>query len=67
MSNEEMQLRIIEEIISANGEILIALYEIIVNCDFDYIQDLFYSIEEFEEFIEKWRPTKCCIKEEDND
>ena len=53
MSNEEMKVRIIEEIISANGEILNALYEIIVNCDFDYIQDLFYNIEDFEDFIKK--------------
>lgn len=31
------------------------LYEIIINKDFDYIENLFPTQEEFEEFIEKYK------------
>lgn len=44
-----------------------ALYEVIIKRDYDYIENLFRTKEQFEEFIEKWTPKKCCIKEEDND
>lgn len=34
------------------------LYEILINEDYDYIQNLMTK-EEFEDFIEKWTPNKC--------
>ena len=62
MNNREMKLRIIEEIIDLREDhaspfvdrYLNALYEIIVNEDYDYIEDLFYYEKEFKEFIEKF-------------
>lgn len=44
-----------------------ALYQVIICRDYDYIENLFRTKEDFEEFIEKWKPSKCCVKEEDND
>ena len=63
MSNREMKLRIIEEIINLSDDnvspfvdrYLNALYEIIINKDFDYIENLFPTKEDFEEFIEKYK------------
>ena len=63
MSKEEMKLRIIEEIINLSDDnvspfvdrYLNALYEIIINKDFDYIENLFPTPEDFEEFIEKYK------------
>ena len=63
MTNREMKLRIIEEIINLSEEnvspfvdrYLNALYEIIVNEDFDYIENLFQTPEDFKEFIEKYK------------
>lgn len=63
MTNREMKLRIIEEIIGLREDnvspfvdrYLNALYEIIINEDFDYIEDLFYNEEDFKEFIEKYK------------
>ena len=34
---------------------IVALYEIIINKDFDYIENLFRTKEEFKEFIEKYK------------
>ena len=34
---------------------IIALYEVVVNEDFDYIENLFPTPEDFEEFIEKYK------------
>lgn len=34
---------------------LIAAYEVIVNGDFDYIENLFPTKEDFKEFIEKYK------------
>ena len=61
--NKEMKLRIIEEIINLSDDnvspfvdrYLNALYEIIINKDFDYIENLFQTPEDFEEFIEKYK------------
>ena len=39
---------------------LIAVYEVVVNQDFDYIENLFPTKEDFKEFIEKY-------KEDNND
>ena len=58
-----MKLRIIEEIINVSEDnvspfaenYLNALYEIIVNEDYDYIENLFPTKEDFEEFIEKYK------------
>ena len=63
MSKEEMKLRIIEEIINLSDDnvspfvdrYLNALYEIIINKDFDYIENLFQTPEDFEEFMEKYK------------
>ena len=63
MTNREMKLRIIEEIINLREDnvspfvdrYLNALYEIIINEDFDYIEDLFYNEQDFQEFIEKYK------------
>ena len=63
MTNREMKLRIIEEIINLREDnvspfvdrYLNALYEIIINKDFDYIENLFQTPEDFEEFIEKYK------------
>ena len=58
-----MKLRIIEEIINVSEDnvspfaenYLNALYEIIVNEDYDYIENLFPTKEDFQEFIEKYK------------
>ena len=63
MTNREMKLRIIEEIINLSDDnvssfvdrYLNALYEIIINKDFDYIENLFQTPEDFQEFIEKYK------------
>ena len=63
MTNREMKLRIIAEIINLSEDnvspfvdrYLNALYEIIINKDFDYIENLFPTKEDFEEFIEKYK------------
>ena len=63
MTNREMKLRIIEEIINLRDDnvssfvdrYLNALYEIIINKDFDYIENLFPTEEDFKEFIEKYK------------
>ena len=63
MTKEEMKLRIIEEIINLSDDnvspfvdrYLNALYEIVINKDFDYIENLFPTKEDFEEFIEKYK------------
>ena len=34
---------------------IIAIYEIIVNEDYDYIENLFRTKEDFKEFIEKYK------------
>lgn len=68
MNREEMKLRIIEVVADLGSEAYTnALYEVIVNGDLDYIPNIFNDMEEFFEFIEKWTPKKCCVKEEDND
>ena len=72
MTNREMKLRIIEEIINLSEDnvspfvdrYLNALYEIIVNKDFDYTPNLFDNMEDFFEFVEKWKPNKCSKREE---
>lgn len=64
---EAMKYKLIEEIIERRDFVIEALYEILVNEDYDYVPDLFDTREEFDEFIEKWTPKKCCVKEEDND
>ena len=60
---EKEKLRIIEKIINVSEDnvspfaenYLNALYEIIVNEDFDYIENLFPTKEDFQEFIEKYK------------
>ena len=56
MNKEEMKLKIIEVVADYGNEPFInALYEIIINEDYDYIEDLFPTKEDFEEFIEKYK------------
>lgn len=64
---EKMRYRIIQEIMERRDFVLDAIYEILINEDYDYVPDLFETKEDFDEFIEKWTPKKCCVKEEDND
>ena len=60
---KEEKLRIIETIINISEynvspfaeQYLNALYEIIVNEDYDYIENLFPTKEDFKEFIEKYK------------
>ena len=60
---EKEKLRIIEKIINVSEDnvspfaekYLNALYEIIVNEDWDYIENLFPTKEDFQEFIEKYK------------
>lgn len=57
MNKEKIQL--IETILNdLSVDMIIALYEVIVNEDFDYIENLFPTKEEFDEFLEKWKPNK---------
>ena len=59
MNRDEMKLRIIEVVADLGSEAYTnALYEIIVNEDYDYIEDLFYNEEDFKEFIEKYKEDK---------
>ena len=63
MTNREMKLRMIEEIINLREDnvspfvdrYLNALYEIIINEDYDYVENLFPTKEDFQEFIEKYK------------
>ena len=56
MNKEEMKLRIIEVVADYGNEPYInALYEIIINEDYDYIEDLFPTKQDFKEFIEKYK------------
>lgn len=65
MTNNKMKLRIIEVVADLGSEAYTnALYEIIVNEDYDYIPNLFNKMEDFFEFVKKWAPNKCCEGEE---
>ena len=56
-----LKYELIKEIMETEEQDTInALYEIIINKDFDYIENLFPTKEDFKEFIEKY-------KGEDND
>lgn len=50
---------IIEKILSIKDEKLIdALYEVLINEDYDYIENLFTKREYFDYFIEKYKETE---------
>lgn len=54
MNKEKIEL--IETILNdLDVDMLIALYEVVVNEDFDYIENLFPTKEDFKEFIEKYK------------
>lgn len=60
-----IKLELIDAIInSLDDREVNALYEVMIMEDWDYIEDLFPTKEEFEEFIEKWKPNKCSKGEE---
>lgn len=51
-----LKYELIKEIMETEEQDKInALYEIIINKDFDYIENLFPTKEEFQEFIEKYK------------
>lgn len=65
MSKEEMKLRLIGVIADLGSEEYInTLYEIIIYEDYDYIPNLFDKMENFFEFVKKWKPNKCSEGEE---
>ena len=54
MNKEKIQL--IETILNdLSIDMIIALYEVVVNENFDYIENLFPTKEDFKEFIEKYK------------
>ena len=71
MTNREMKLSIIEEIINLREDnvspfvdrYLNALYEIIINEDYDYIEDLFYNKQDFKNWKIKFYICEKCFKE----
>lgn len=56
--NKEIKFMLIEKIVEMDEYKSAVLYEILINEDYDYIQNLMTK-EEFEDFIEKWTPNKC--------
>ena len=62
---EQLKYKLIAEIVDLQSEIFVeAIYELVVNEDYDYIRNLMTQ-EQFDEFIEKWTSKKCCVKEEE--
>ena len=54
MNKEKMEL--IETILNINDlDMINTFYEIIVNHDYDYLENLFNNFEDFKEFIEKYK------------
>ena len=54
MNKEKIQL--IETILNdLSIDMIIALYEVVVNEDFDYIENLFPTKKSFKEFIDKYK------------
>lgn len=61
---EQLKYKLIAEIVDLQSEIFVeAIYELVVNKDYDYIRNLITQ-EQFDEFIEKWTPNKCSEGEE---
>ena len=53
MNKEKIQL--IETILNINDiDMINTLYEIVVNHDYDYIENLFNNFDDFKEFISKY-------------
>lgn len=51
-----MKYELMKEIMEIEDiHIIVALYEIIINKDFDYIENLFSTKEDFKEFIAKYK------------
>ena len=54
MNKEKIEL--IETILNdLSIDMIIALYEVVVNEDYDYIENLFSTEEDFKEFIDKYK------------
>ena len=54
MNKEKIEL--IETILNdLSIDMIIALYEVVVNEDYDYIENLFPTKKDFQEFIEKYK------------
>ena len=54
-----LKYELIKEIMEIEDQDTInTLYEIIINKDFDYIENLFRTKEDFKEFIEKYKEEK---------
>ena len=56
--NEKILMLIDKLINGLTEEEVNTLYEIIINKDFDYIENLFRTKEDFKEFIEKYKEDK---------
>lgn len=63
---DKMKEKLIEEIKEniESEEYINALYEIVVERDYDYIENLFPTKEDFEDFIEKYKDDCKCGEEE---
>ena len=65
MEKNLLKYELIKEIMEIEDEdTIITWYELITNHDTDYVPKLFASQEEFEDFIEEWKPNKCSEGEE---
>ena len=54
MNKEKIEF--VETILNINDiDMIIALYEVVVNENFDYIENLFPTEEDFKDFIEKYK------------
>lgn len=61
--NEKILMLIDKLINGLMEEEIDALYEVMIERDFDYIENLFPTKESFEDFIEKYKDDCTCGKE----
>ena len=56
MELQKEKIQLIETILNdLSVDMIIALYEVVVNEDYDYIEDLFDNEQDFKDFIEKYK------------
>lgn len=66
---DKMKEKLIKEIKEKieSEDYINALYEVVVERDYDYIENLFPTKEDFKDFIEKYKDDcKCGVKNENN-
>ena len=57
---EQLKYKLIAEIVDLQSETFVeALYEVVVNEDYDYVPSLFRSKDDFGDFISKCKSPKC--------